>query len=100
MNRFANLTEWLENRQIIKHHVKVETIDDFVFDPPEPPKPDPAIQKINKADLEDLTSVKGIGPKTASKILDSGPFTDFDNLSEHVRLRADIFESLQTWANS
>jgi len=50
--------------------------------------------KINNATVEDLTAIKGIGPKTAQKILEATPVESIDNLP----IKPAILKRLEEWA--
>lgn len=56
------------------------------------------IEQINHAQLEELTTIKGIGVKTAEKILSQAPYTDFDDLFFKNKLRITVGEELEKWA--
>lgn len=107
MNRFASLTEWMKGDKIIKVRsemvpmsgglkstIPVATVEILT------PEENLAIKLVNESGIEDLTSVKGIGPKTASKIISSRPFSSFKDLSEQVNLHSDVLERLQAWGSS
>jgi len=57
---------------------------------------DPTLTKINEATKEELLEIKGIGPKTADKILQQQPCQNLDEL----QLVASVKEKLIKWASS
>jgi len=59
-------------------------------------KVDPTLTKINEATKEELLEIKGIGPKTADKILQQQPCQNLDEL----QLVASVKEKLIKWASS
>lgn len=64
---------------------------------PEPEtKVDPTLTKMNEATKEELLEIKGIGPKTADKILQQQPCQNLDEL----QLVASVKEKLIKWASS
>ena len=54
------------------------------------------ITKLNEASEEDLLQIKGIGPKTAKKIIANRPFSDL----EGVPISPALVEKFRTWASS
>ena len=51
-----------------------------------------ALERLNEATEEDLLQIKGIGPKTATKILTARPFTDL----EGVPVSPNVLEKLRS----
>ena len=56
--------------------------------------------KLNEASQEDLMSLKGVGPKTAAKILAAGPFSDLEDFAAKVNLHPTLVGRVKDWAVS
>ena len=61
----------------------------------QPNKADSTLTKINEATKEDFLEIKGIGPKTADKILQQQPCQNLDEL----KLMASVKKKLIKWAS-
>lgn len=56
-------------------------------------------KRINEATQDDLLAIKGIGPKTCEKILQSRPFNHLNDL-ESIGLSPRAVGSLTNWTSS
>jgi len=88
---FTSWNEFKKTRKVVYTEDKIRVEDK--------PKPGPTsdISKINEATVEDLTTIKGIGPKTAQKILDAMPVEKIDDLSK-IPIKPAILKRLREWA--
>lgn len=56
--------------------------------------------KLNEASQEELMSLKGVGPKTAAKILAAGPFSNLEDFATKVDLHPTLVGRVKDWAAS
>jgi len=62
------------------------------------PGHDAGVQRINEASEKQLVAIKGIGPKTAKKIIDFQPFSCFGDLLD-AKIPQHVVDKLETWAS-
>jgi hypothetical protein len=74
---------------------KVFLADPVFFSEPNISCPD-WVEKINETNLESLLEVKGIGPKTAEKIISGRPYSS----TEGVPVSPVILEKLKNWSKN
>lgn len=58
------------------------------------------VEKLNEASTEDLLAIKGVGPKTAVKVQESGPYVDFDDFQAKVKLHPTIVGRIADWISA
>lgn len=63
------------------------------------PTDDPTTVRINEATIEDLRSVKGIGPKIAEKIKKNGPYKELTDLSKQAEITDNLANRVIEWAS-
>jgi len=106
MSIFSSWREWMKGDSVLKiepevkksKKEKLEETGHKVGDASEFVDAN-VIEKVNNATPEQLTEIKGVGPATAKKILNAGPFKSFDHLSETVKIKPTILERLQAWSH-
>jgi len=67
-----------------------------VFEEQEYPLPNP-IEKLNRATEEQLLEIKGVGSKTAEKILENGPYESLEQTTEKTGLKPKVFDAIALW---
>jgi DNA uptake protein ComE-like DNA-binding protein len=76
------LLSWKEYKQLGREEIE-ETSD--------------PLSKLNSASVEVLCEIKGIGPKTAQKIIESAPYNDLDDLAR-TGLNKTLSGRIKEWA--
>lgn len=86
---FTSWKDWKSGQTVAYVEAGTEPVEEKV-----------GIDRLNEASVDDLTQIKGIGPKTAEKILESGPFSVLSDVREHIRISDTVFNRLEEWVES
>ena len=58
-----------------------------------------SLAKLNEATEDDLCEIRGIGPKTAQKIIQSAPYDDENDFIERSQVPLSVAEKAIQWSS-